>query len=220
MKKFSTIIKVGFNRVLIRFISSKAHSVLPQFVKEALIGILLGDGYAERSLPTRNTRIQLIGGLVNKPYLVHLYDLLAEFCKADFKEGKSWNKKNSHWTFWIKFWTCSLPCFNEFHSYFYVGKIKILPINLFELLTPVGLAYWAMDDGFNTPNGFYFCTESFTIEENNRLKDILEAKFNIKSGVHKTTNGPRLYIHKESKELFFSLIRPYIIPHFNFKIGK
>jgi hypothetical protein len=57
-----------------------------------------------------------------------------------------------------------------------------------------------MDDGFNTPNGFYFCSESFTIAENNILKEILFIKFNIKSGVHKTTNGSRLYIHKESKD--------------------
>lgn len=47
----------------------------------------------------------------------------------------------------IYFRTLALPCLNEYHDIFYKNKIKTIPKNLGELLTPVGLAYWIMDDG-------------------------------------------------------------------------
>jgi hypothetical protein len=46
----------------------------------------------------------------------------------------------------ISFTTLSLPCFNEFRSLFYKDG-KIVPLNIGDLLTPSGLAYWAQDDG-------------------------------------------------------------------------
>jgi hypothetical protein len=42
-------------------------------------------------------------------------------------------------------------------------------------------------------------------------------KFNLDCGVHKNTNGPRLYIFSTSKERFIELIKPYIISHFSYK---
>ncbi len=42
----------------------------------------------------------------------------------------------------IKFQTLSLPCFNEFREMFYNHDgLKIIPLNLKELLTERGLAY-------------------------------------------------------------------------------
>ncbi len=35
---------------------------------------------------------------------------------------------------------------NEYHDIFYKNKVKIIPENLDKLLTPIGLAYWIMDD--------------------------------------------------------------------------
>lgn len=61
-------------------------------------------------------------------------------------------------------------------------------------MTPRGLAYWIMDDGYKSKNGFYLCTESYSLEENEKLKNILNFKFDLDCGVHKHTNGYRLYI--------------------------
>ena len=86
---------------------------------------------------------------------------------------------------------------------------KILPDNLESILTPRGLAYWIMDDGYNSVNGFYICTESFTLSENQKLVNIFKNIFNLNCGVHKHTNGYRLYIFSSSKEDLLFLIKPF-----------
>ena len=38
-------------------------------------------------------------------------------------------------------------------GFFYINKIKTVPLNIVELLTEVGLAFWNMDDGGLESNG-------------------------------------------------------------------
>lgn len=179
---------------------------------------MLGDLFAERGSLKRNTRLQCIGGLVNKPYIIHWFNILRHFCIAIPKEGKSWNKKRKTWDHYIKFWTRSLACFNIYHELFYKDGIKILPANLIDMLTPIGLAYWTMDDGYNIDTGFYFCTDSYSYTEHLQLQYIFKNKFNIMTGIHVYGNTYRLYIHKTSKQCFFDLIRPHVIPQFMYKL--
>jgi len=115
-------------------------------------------------------------------------------------------------------WTSSLPCFNKFRELFYdkAGK-KIVPISLYDIITPRSLAYWVMDDGYKSSNGFYLCTESYTLEENETLCFILKNKFSLECSIHKHTNGHRLYINKKSKDILLFLIKPYLISHFYYK---
>ena len=78
------------------------------------------------------------------------------------------NKNKSYFS--IKFSTYSLPCFNKFRLLFYNDEgVKIIPKNLCSLLTPRGLAYWLMDDGYKSVKGFYFCTESYSLDDNLKL---------------------------------------------------
>jgi hypothetical protein len=51
-------------------------------------------------------------------------------------------------------------------------------------LTPFVLAHWFMDDGYMN-KGFYFCTESFTLEEHILLVDALTSKFGLNVSYHK-----------------------------------
>ena len=74
-----------------------------------------------------------------------------------------------------------------------------------------------MDDGYRSNNGFYFCTESFTLLENEKLCKILKNKFDLNCGIHKHTNGHRLYIFSTSKDRLLKLIYPYLIDHFYYK---
>lgn len=75
-----------------------------------------------------------------------------------------------------------------------------------------------MDDGYKSVNGFYFSSESFTEEENRLLAKVLQDKFGLDCGVHRHTNGHRLYIKSHSRDLFISLIKPYLLPIFDYKI--
>jgi len=45
----------------------------------------------------------------------------------------------------INFQTLSFPFFDELYDLFYVDGVKIVPATIGERLTPIGLAYWAME---------------------------------------------------------------------------
>ena len=74
-----------------------------------------------------------------------------------------------------------------------------------------------MDDGYKSTNGFYFCTESYSLEDNYKLSKILKNRFNLDCGVHKHTNGHRLYVFSHSKDKLLDLVKPYLINHFYYK---
>ena len=76
-----------------------------------------------------------------------------------------------------------------------------------------------MDDGYKSVNGFYLCTESYTVDDHQILISTLENKFNLECSIHKTTNGNRLYILGSSRNRLIELIKPYLLGHFNYKIN-
>jgi hypothetical protein len=75
-----------------------------------------------------------------------------------------------------------------------------------------------MDDGYKSDKGFYICTDSYSLDEHNKLVNIFKNKFDLECGVHKHTNGYRLYIYSKSKERLIQLTKPYLIPHFYYKL--
>ena len=200
--------------------SHKYNLSLSTELEEIIIGSLLGDLHAEKKSEQSNTRLQFKQSKKNEEYIYHLYTLFKDYCGSIPTNMKSFDirpKKNKIY-YSIKFNTYSLPCFNKFRKLFYNTKgIKILPEEIESILTPRSLAYWIMDDGYNNISCFYLCTESFTLSENLKLKKILKNKFNLDCGVHKNTNGYRLYIFSKSKDDLLLLIKPFLIKHFYYK---
>jgi hypothetical protein len=202
--------------------SAKFHLELSTELEEIIVGLilLLGDLFAEKKNSNSNTRLQFKQSNKNKNYIDHLYLLFKEFCNSEPKVTSSIDNRpgKPELNVSIKFWTSSLPCFNKFRDLFYDSSgIKIIPLNLEDLITEKSLAFWAMDDGYKSVNGFYFCTESYTLEDNQRLCGILKNKFNLDCGIHKHTNGHRLYVFGSSKEKLTELVKPYLISHFYYK---
>nr|YP_009926576.1 hypothetical protein [Wolfiporia cocos]QNH92640.1 hypothetical protein [Wolfiporia cocos]QNH92694.1 hypothetical protein [Wolfiporia cocos] len=112
-----------------------------------------------------------------------------------------------------------LPCFNEFKELFYVLNEKIIPDNIYEILTPRSLAFWIMDDGSRQGDGLHISVYAFSNIE--KLIFTLENKFNLKCSIHyNRDNQPRIYIFKESMETLRSLVKPYFIKEMLYKLGK
>ena len=200
--------------------SAKYDLKLNTELKEIIIGLLLGDLFAEKRNINSNTRLQFKQSIKNEKYIYHLYSIFKIYCNSEPKVNyyleKRPGKKDLNIS--IKFWTQSLPCFNQFREIFYDGKgNKFIPLNLEEIITPRSLAYWAMDDGYKTNKGFYFCTESYTLDDNYKLSRILKIRFSLAAGIHKHTNGHRLYIFSSSKKRLLELVKPYLIDHFYYK---
>lgn len=203
-------------------VSAKALLTLSPELKEIIVGSLLGDLSCERPNSRCNTRMQFKQSTKNTEYIKHLYLLFSDFCGSSplvmSKFDSRPNKLKRY--FAIKFQTLSLPCFNIFRDMFYNSEgVKIIPNNLEDLLTARGLAYWLMDDAYKFGSGLCISTESFTLIENQFLVNILKTKFNLECGIHTHTNGHRLYIYSTSMDRLISLVKPYFLSHFYYKLG-
>jgi hypothetical protein len=106
---------------------------------------MLGDAHISKRSLTGNCR--LIYGQSYKEerraYFYHVFSFFMQFCTQMYKPliRKSGISIKGKAQFGISFTTMSLPCFNEIHSLFYINKTKIAPLNIYELLTPIGLAF-------------------------------------------------------------------------------
>jgi hypothetical protein len=74
--------KNNVNKVFARFyrVSAKSNLELSPELSEIIIGLMLGDLYAERKNLNSNTRLQFKQSNKNKDYIDHLYNLFKEFC--------------------------------------------------------------------------------------------------------------------------------------------
>lgn len=192
-------------------------SVSPN-LHETIIGLILGDIHISRKY--NYSRFQFKQGLKNKDYIYHLFDIFSGYSNAKIPRHSDYFDKRTNKVYTtIVFNTYSLPCFDYYHELFYVNGVKIIPSNIGELLTPVGLAYWAMDDGGKKQNAFYLNTDSFSLSEVELLIKVLKENFDLNCTYHvKRKDQHRIYIRADSMEKFRIVVSPYFIPSMMYKL--
>jgi hypothetical protein len=82
-----------------------------------------------------------------------------------------------------------------------------------------------MDDGYSHYNGIVLCTESFTFNEIDLLRNMLINKFNflVTLQVRNTSGGKkshRISISSKSRDKLISLVKPYFIPSIALRLYK
>jgi hypothetical protein len=191
-------------------------------LKEILIGLLLGDLYAQKEKKGVNARLCFEQGTVHKDYLLHLYELFKSFCLQDPKiytrlpdkrTGKIYSR--------ISFKTCALPCFTDLYNLFYLEGKKIVPMIIAELLTPLSLMYWIADDATFCKSTYrvILCTESFTLAEINLLIKTLNDKWNLECYKVKRGKGYRIVIPRKSLSVLQNLLKDIAPTMMLHKIG-
>jgi hypothetical protein len=102
----------------------------------------------EKATSNSNIRLRFDQGIIHSDYLYFLYDLFKAYIlsspkstnrKPDKRTGKTYNS--------LIFKTRMLSCFHYLWELFYLDRKKIVPSNIKDLLTEVGLAFWIMDNG-------------------------------------------------------------------------
>ena len=198
---------------------------LPENLKEILVGLLLGDLFIQSQSKSGNVRLFFEQGIIHKDYLYHLFDLFKSYCSTEPKGyTRAPDKRTGNSYSRLSFKTYSLPCFKELHTKFYLEKVKVIPLDIVNLLTPLSLAYWICDDGNWVNGGVHLHTNSYTLEEVNLLVKILNEKFNFKCTVYvvdKNTGARIIRINAESVPQLQALIGPIMPSMMRHKIfGK
>jgi hypothetical protein len=139
-----TIVQANQIRMYRRATNLQKELQVSKIQDEIIIGTMLGDCSIEKARPLSNARLQFKQSTKNKLYIEHLFDIFKEFCGTEPKIMSKFDSRANRNKVYeaIKFQTFSLPCFNLYKEIFYnKNGVKIVPLNLEELLTVRGLAY-------------------------------------------------------------------------------
>ena len=103
---------------------------------------------------------------------------------------------------------------------FYLSNEKVVPNNIYDLLTIRGLAFWIMDDGSRHGEGLHISVYAFSNKDVDKLMFTLQDKFNLKCSIHYIKDKkPRIYIFKESVNLLRPQISQYFVKEMLYKLG-
>lgn len=190
----------------------------PEYTKEqieVLVGTTLGDAYLE--MKGSNGTGHCVHCLGQKELIFYKYELLKNVShepRIIHKHDDRFKVSNYDcWYWYIK----HNPKVAEICNLFYkTGKKEVCP-EIINLVSPLSLAIWYMDDGSKVKDGgFIYCTNAFSIDSLNLLNNMLKDKFNLQSRIWEKSH--ELYISKNSTDTFCNLVEPYIVNDMKYKL--
>lgn len=198
-----------------------------------LVGGLLGDFSLQTGSKGRTWRLRVLHSLRQEPLLRHTYEKFKDMCTSPPAYGKIYDPRTDKSYERYYFNTTIQPVLAEYGKLFYKKAstldensarseksntartkwVKVLPENIDELITPLGLAYFYMHDGAlkwaGRSNAVRLCTDHFTVSEVRRLCETFKRKFDLDCSIQLKDAKPRIYI----KERSYSNLRELILPH-------
>jgi len=183
-----------------------------------VIGLILSEAWLRfGNSKSKNALLGFEQSLAHLEYFWYVFTLLSPYCSSYpvFKHRTSFGKS----TFSLQLETRSLPCLTQLYSLFYINGIKIIPTEIYDLLTPSALAHFIMGDGAKSRNGLLLCTNSYKIEDVVMLINILMIRYRLNYTLRIHSSGsPMIYISTKLMPLLRSIVLPYMLPSFLYKI--
>ncbi len=185
---------------------------LSQTQKDLIYGSLMGDG-GIYSLNQITARFQESHCEQQKEYLEWKQQILMPFSTELFPNNKTLEDGRIMKGFGLRTITHSL--FMEYRDLFYKEN-KILPNDFEEKVNGFILAIWFMDDGHRTGNQ-YTIANNLKDDELEKVKQILNKKFNLQVELKKRKDVTIIYFHNNEK--FVELIGKYIHKSMEYKLA-
>lgn len=192
---------------------------LTSYNKSVVVGLILSDGWITSiSISDKNSRLGLKQSLSHSRYVWFVFFLLSHYCSS-YPAFISTKTKDTP-TYALQFFTRTLPCFTEIRSLFYVNNIKIVPEDIYNLLTPIALAHLIMGDGNADKHGLILCTDSYSMKDVVRLANVLMIKYRLDCSIYvKASMYPRIYIKANSMPLLRTLVSEHMSSDMLYKLG-
>ncbi len=197
----------------------KKSLVLTKMQRDILVGLLLGDGCIEVLPKGDSARLKLEYSGKQKAYIDWLHGVFRQWIIGDPKRKITQAFGQAYKKYWCT--TLSSPIFKAFFDLFYRNHRKIIPQTIGELLTPIGLAVWFMDDGSTKSkesNGRLLCTHAFSQSEVTFLCAVLKKKFHLGATPRRQRDGTEIYISGHSSAQLRNLIEPFVISSMRYKL--
>lgn len=214
----------------------------PNNILSPLIGILMSDGYIEfmskktlnsmlkkkvdtfvvsnqtdKIYSNINCRFRFKQSLAHSEYLFYVFNILSPYC---ISYPKLVQTRINHKNFLgVEVLTRALPCFTMLRDIFYRGRIKIIPENLYDILTYEGLAHIIMGNGAFTSKGITLNLK-YSVKELILFINVLKIKFDIDCTLHKSRNQYVVYIRVHSAKSLYPKIKNFIVPSMRYKFEK
>nr|AMX22316.1 LAGLIDADG endonuclease [Cryphonectria parasitica] len=205
-------------------------SKLPIYLNDVLLGLLLSDGYLEKSSPTSGARLTVSFGSKHSAYLNFLYKLFEPYTNSEPTKISVLNKKTKVLSEVVRFKTVMLPQLVWYHNLFYSkssslanGKlVKIIPSNIMELISPVVLAHLIMGDGnLKMPDKIIrIYTNSFTKSDVELLAKAINKKLGIAAKATLDRNDQYMItISKSQLSLVIAQLKTHMHSSMSYKLG-
>jgi len=175
-----------------------------------LVGSLLGDGTLRKQGLRPNALFEVNHAYAWKDYVDWKYESFRGYVLTPPKSRKGNGRRVAY-----RFTTRSIPVFTKYHSWFYRNRKKFIPRNL--KLDPLILATWYMDDGSKSRSSCYLNTQQFERDDQEFLINLLQKTFGITSALNRDKEYYRIRITTQGTEILNRIIRPYILPCFEYK---
>jgi hypothetical protein len=192
-----------------------------------IVGLLLGDGHL-RLRDGSQTYPSLIieQSAKHREYLFWLFEALKDWLPDPNKYPRQAQHRNGDKVYHsYTFSTVSHPAFFQLYHAFYKNGKKSLDMNFInEHFNIISLAVWLQDDGSLTGtckrNILY--TNSFTKDEVNALRDMLNRKFGLKTWISKRTTANEvsyeIAFDRKSSVQLSDMLRNIVVPSMLYKL--
>ena len=190
----------------------------PPYQKSIIIGLILSDGWLIfTAKASKNARLGFAQSAANSKYIWYVFSQLSHYCSS-FPTVRIRNFRGKK-TIGLEFFTRTLSCFTSLYSLFYPNGMKIIPLNIYDLLTPVALAHLIMGDGSAERHGLIICTDSYSVLDVVRLMNVLIIRYRFECTLrYHTPTQPRIYVSERSMPLLRTIVRPHMCPSMLYKI--
>lgn len=182
--------------------------------RSLLVGCLLGDGRLECRSRSATARFRVHHAERHKKYLFWKYNLLKPWVDRSPWQTE-WTDRRNGMTYvsWF-FHTRTTSAFTPWFHLFYPDGTKRVSERIVELIDPMALSVWFMDDGCFQGNCIILNTQSFSFAEHMLMQQFFKRKYGVAPTIQKDRRNLRLYFGISAKERILPVIRPHLLPEF------
>ena len=207
-----------------RITNQENHMIkLPPYQKSIIIGLILSDVLI--SFPAKRSNYPRLGfeqSLSKSSYVWFVFNNLSHYCNTCPKLRSS--VRVGKISYGIGFFTRSLNCFTELYSLFYPEGVKVIPQNIYDLLTPVALAHIIMGDGNALHHGLIICTNCYSIQDVVRLMNVLIVRYRLECTITRKKKNQKvefmIYIKQKSLSSLLAIVKPYYLSAMLYKLDN